>query len=147
MPENKTVHTESPARFVTSHDSWFSWKLLDENGEETYPSYSKAVEAMNPDIEWTHASTSGHHGDWASVGRGANGWYFKDGCYGSCSVCDWLTGLCNEEEVREFLRRMGEVEHIGDTRDEAVAYIREKADGKWSEAETMFNELADSLER
>lgn len=112
--------------------------------------YYEYVEEYNPQIKnWIHTSDFDHQGDWFSVGWNDKGYYFIQGTFGSCSMCDWLSSLLedggNEEEWDEFKKTLQKLAFMGKSKELALQYIEKEFSNYWDSAESALKRLYSKL--
>lgn len=106
-----------------------------------YTTYGSAIEAMNPGITWEYREAGSYQGDWFAVGYNDDfGFYYHNGSYGSCTVCDWLNGIDTEEDAIDFLKKMKIIIPIGNKND-AIEYLEKEKENTWGENIEALNEL------
>ena len=74
-----------------------------------------------------------------------NGYWFNQGSFGSCSGCDWLEGLSTKEDAIEFLKKMREIIKIGDTREEAIAYLEKTKANGWDDLKEAIDLVIEKI--
>lgn len=102
------------------------WTLdygLEANGQSL--SYQDIIELLHPKIKWLHEQDDDYQGDFYSCGHDSGKWYFIQGSFGSCSGCDWLQGLEDEKDARNFLSHFKNVVIQKSSKNEMIKYMTE----------------------
>ena len=104
--------------------------------------YDSALVALHPDIKWKSVWSGDYQGDVWSVGLGDNGnWYYKNNSYGSCSGCDWVQGIENDEEAIEFFKNQESLDCIGKDKDKVKEYLKKEIGNSYDFNQEEYDKL------
>jgi len=120
--------------------------LLLPNGE--YATYESILRILHPEINWFFLREKAYHGEWFAVGFERDGaWFYQQGSFGSCRVCDMLGSVMNEEDAEEVLKIIDNIVKIGVNWKEAKGYLKKEMDNLWSGAKEVLKRLINIIER
>lgn len=109
-------------------------------------SYDTSLVKLHPDIEWKSIWTSSYQGDVISIGVDKKGfWYYKNNSYGSCSGCDWVSGINNKEEAEKFLKNQEQLDEVG-TKEEIKEYLKKEQKNVYDFSDENLKELLDFID-
>lgn len=108
--------------------------------------YDEVLAFLFPDLNWLYSQEDEYQGEWFAVGIDDDGrYFFQLGTFGSCSGCDVLQGIINEEGAKEFLTVMNRIIPIGN-KYEAIAYLNNTKENVWHSAKPTLDKLIKLIE-
>jgi hypothetical protein len=135
---NKTLLFNGKKFRVRKDDEFDEFSL-----NETYKS---TLKKLFPEKKWIFKKENDWQGEWFAVGIDDSGYYFHQGCFGSCSGCDMLLGIDTKQKAIEFLTLMNRITPIGKTKDEAISYLKQTRENTWDEGKEVIDEVIKQLE-
>jgi len=88
--------------------------------------YNDIIKILHPTVNWFFEEDEDYQGDFYGCGYDADKyWYFIEGSFGSCSGCDWLQSLSDEDDAKKFLRHFKNVIIKKASRTEILNYMRD----------------------
>ena len=110
-------------------------------GLEEY-SYDSSLVDLHPDIKWKSVWSGDYQGDVWSVGLGDDGnWYYKNNSYGSCSECDWIQGMDDENDAIEFFKNQESIDCIGKDKDNVKEYLKKEIENSYDFNQEEYDKL------
>lgn len=89
--------------------------------------YDQTIQRLHPNIKWIFNMEDNWQGEWVSVGKNEEGYWYQQGSFGSCSGCDWVQSIDTIEKAKEFLDAMKKIAFIGKTKEDALCYLQKEA--------------------
>ncbi|MHA2251837.1 MAG: hypothetical protein ACXAD7_15850 [Candidatus Kariarchaeaceae archaeon] len=117
---------------------------IDVIGSHNYEEWLKRV---NSSFQWYYAKSGlESKGKWFAVGENSSGeWAYQNGIYGDCVKCDWLKSVETKMDALIFLNAMANLQHIGNSKSDVIAYLESKKDNKWKDNILAIDQILHQL--